>query len=160
MITQKQVTELFEYRDGDLIRKTSPANRVKTGDIAGTLTTNGYIAITISAKIYYAHRLIFLYHHGYLPKEIDHRDENKSNNRIENLRECTRSQNTFNTKLMSTNTSGHKGVGWIKRDKMWEAKIRVNGKIIFLGYFDDKEVAAQVVKIERIKLHKEFANHG
>jgi len=63
--------------------------------------------------------LIFLYHHGYLPKFVDHIDGNKKNNRIENLREATKSQNAMNQKVSTRNTSGIKGVMWHKRDKKW-----------------------------------------
>jgi len=160
MITQDQVKELFSYRDGVLIRKTAPANSVNIGDVAGYIGTNGYLRICILGKYYLAHRIIFLMFNGYLPKAIDHIDGDKSNNKVENIRECTTNQNQYNAKLRKDNKSGYKGINLDKRNKMWHARIMVDGKRIHLGYFDDPEVAEKEVRIARIKYHGEFANHG
>lgn len=90
-LTQECVRSLFDYRDGELYWKVSRGNGMKIGDLAGTVRTDGYRSIQINGKLYLAHRLIFLYHYGYIPKEIDHIDSNPSNNNISNLREsrCT-----------------------------------------------------------------------
>ena len=99
-------------------------------------------------------------HKGYLPDILDHIDGNKLNNRIENLRECTEVQNCYNAKTPKNNTSGIKGVSWSKRLKKWRAQIQVNGKKKSLGFFFDKEVADQIIRIERARLHGEFSNNG
>ena len=94
-------------------------NKVKSGDIAGSLNkTNKYYQIRLNYKNYLVHRLIFLYHHNYLPKVIDHIDRNKLNNKIENLREVTHSQNLMNCKSYKNSSSKYKGVTWIKKIKI------------------------------------------
>lgn len=72
----------------------------------------------------------------------DHKDENTLNNRRSNLREATRSQNGSNRGRPSNNTSGFKGVSWHKHHCKWGAHIRVNWKLIHLGYFTKAEDAA------------------
>lgn len=163
MITQKRLHELFEYReDGNLIRKVRTARCTKIGDVAGSFQgSSGYFRVRIEEKDYQVHRLIFLYHHGYLTEglHIDHIDGNPGNNRIENLREVTRSQNLMNSKIRSDNKSGVKGVYWNKEKRKWKTTVKMNGKEIFLGYHDFKEEAAAAAKAAREKYHGEYARH-
>ena len=141
MITQSRVKELFDYDalSGSLIwSKAKKPNQIEAGTVAGTpLGTKGYIRITVDGKSYLCHRLIYLYHHGYLPEnEVDHTDQDPTNNRIENLREVSKSCNLRNSKVSARNTSGIKGVSWHKRIGKWLVRI-TNGEEIYLGYFDD-----------------------
>jgi len=103
-------------------------------------------------------RVIFLLHHGYLTKGkcIDHIDNNSLNNKIENLRECTNSQNSHNSKLSKTNTSGYKGVNWDKRSKKWKVAIIANGKYHYFGLYVNLEDAIKVAIEARKKLHGDF----
>ena len=80
MITQKELQEIFTYKDGQLYWKTRPSNRVKIGSRAGRTRTDGYGVVSVKGKRYYIHRLVYLYHHGVLPSIIDHIDRNPSNN--------------------------------------------------------------------------------
>lgn len=162
LITQEQVKDLFDYFDGELLRKkSSPRSRnPKKGDKAGYLLETGYMITSINGKRHLLHRLIYLYHHGYFPAYLDHIDGNRANNKISNLRECTRSQNGYNSKIPMHNTSGIKGVSWCKVSRKWVAKIKFRKRCVYLGSFWDIDVAAQVIRIERIRLHGEFANHG
>jgi hypothetical protein len=94
------------------------------------------------------HRLFFYWHYGYLPKIVDHKDINRQNNNIENLRELTDSENKRNTNKRKfcrgkLATSHHKGVSWCKRRKKWVAQLRFNKKHIFLGRFDKEDDAGQ-----------------
>lgn len=113
-------------------------------------------------KTFYHHQLVWLYHHGYIPPKIDHRDRDTRNNRIENLRECTDAQNQYNSKRKSNNRSGFKGVvpttkGYVKP---WKAKITISGKVLTLGYFDDP-AQAHAAYVEAAKRHAgEFAHVG
>ena len=107
-----------------------------------------------------AHRIGFLHYHGYLPEMLDHIDGDGSNNRIENLRECTASENAYNSKLRIDNTSGIKGVYWHKHGKKWYSNITVEGKVKRLGYFNDLKGAKKAVEEARLKYHGEFANNG
>jgi hypothetical protein len=161
MITQERLHELFDYReDGTLIWKVNKGT-VKIGDVAGSTDDKGYYVIRIDRKGRKGHRLIFLYHHGYLTEglQIDHIDGNPGNNRIENLREVTHTQNLQNGKIHSNNTSGVKGVYWHKIANKWAAAIKVNRKQIHLGYYTILEEAAAVVKEAREKYHGEYGRH-
>jgi hypothetical protein len=151
MITQKRLHELFVYEDGNLIRN---------GKIAGSVNKRGYRVICVDYKIYKAHRLVFLYHYGYLPKQIDHVDKNPANNRIENLRAATNSQNCMNRGMLRNNTSGRKGVFFDKQTQKWRVAVRVNKKLKTFGRYDDIELAELVAVEARNKYHKEFVNHG
>lgn len=159
-IFRARVLELFSYdpRSGKLFWKVAPSNRVKVGQEAGRIESNGYRRVRIDRNDYYAHRLIFLIENCYLPEYIDHKDGNPLNNRIENLREASRSENMRNTSKRSNNTSGIVGVCWGKSRNKWQAECTDrNGKRTHLGYFTDIQVAAEVVKAFRLQEHGEFA---
>ena len=104
MLTQKRLKELFDYQDGQLIRKTNRAsngngNRWKAGTILGFPLNGGYVGASVDFKKYKLHRLIWLWHKGNLPTlDLDHKDGDPSNNRIENLREETIAENNRNKK--------------------------------------------------------------
>ena len=162
MITQELVKELFEYRDGDLYwKKINPyAHNIKIGAEAGCLKNRGYLCTKINGKSYLNHRLIFLYHHGCLPKFIDHINNIKTDNRIENLREATVSQNALNKKQQSNNTSGIKGVSWNIQAQKWRVRLQINGKEKSFGAYYDFDAAKFIAETMRHKFHGEFANHG
>ena len=158
-ITQQIIDNLFLYQDGDLFYKKS-VGKMLAGKKAGTINGSGYCQICVKGKIYKTHRLIFLLHHGYLPREIDHIDGNPLNNKIENLREATHTQNSMNHKLSKTNKSGFKGVSWCKKSNKWRATCRAFGKKHSIGYFKAIEDAVKAVKNFRLLNHGNFANNG
>ena len=120
MITQSQLHQMFEYReDGNLIHRYTVKGGKQKGDVAGSPHNAGYRQICIDRKKYLIHRLIWCYHYGQMPTQIDHINGKRSDNRIENLRECSYSENHGNRRLSSTNTSGYKGVFLDKRDGFW-----------------------------------------
>jgi hypothetical protein len=160
IITQDYVKQLFEYRDGALYWKISLNSRSIIGKKAGSLSSKGYFRVSINGKTRYIHRLIFLMHHGYVPKIIDHKDGNSLNNKIENLRSATYFENCMNAKLSKTNTSGVKNVCWYKGRDKWHVRVSINGKEKSFGYFDDLELADLVAQEVRDKYHGKFANHG
>lgn len=158
MITQQRLHELFEYRDGTLIWKVTR----RAGKVAGTFDkSTGYYRIHIDKIYYRLHRMIFLYHHGYLTDglQIDHTDGNRTNNRIENLREVTNQQNQFNSKTSSRNKSGIKGVSWNEAKQKWEVRIMVNNRNKFIGYYDTLEEAEAAAIKARNELHGDHARH-
>jgi hypothetical protein len=163
MITQERLHELFDYReDGNLLWKVIKCRWMKMGHVAGTLDhITNCRHIKIDGKRYRLHRIIFLYHYGYLTDglEIDHIDGNKTNNRIENLREVTSSQNIMNTKLSVRSTSGIKGVFYDKRSKKWQSRIFKNGGYIHRRSHSTIEEAAAAVEEARVKYHGEYARH-
>ena len=157
---KQQLNELFDYKDGQLIWKISTAKCIKIGDIAGSICkTNGYRVIRINKILYKAHRLIWIYFNGDIDTalQIDHINQIRSDNRIENLRLATRSQNGSNRPKQKDNTSGYKGVSWSKQHKKWVAQIIKNKKLIYLGLFATPEVASQAYNAAATKLQGEFA---
>lgn len=161
-ITRDLVRELFDYRDGFLFRKVSIGNQVQKGDLAGFIRQNGYRAIKINSKAYGAHRLIYLYHHGYLPEFLDHVDGDPSNNNISNLREATRAQNAMNKKKNTSingnpTSSIYKGVVWNKRREKWQVTITIAGKKKHLGYFTSETEAARAYDDAAIEAFGDFA---
>ncbi len=151
MLNKEELNNIFEYNNGDLIRK-------KTGKIIKS-PTNGYFRAAINKKNYLAHRIIFMMHHGFVPTIIDHINGNRSDNRIDNLRAADNSQNAWNRIANKISTSSIKGLRLRKNNK-WEARIQVNNKSKYLGVFDNIELAELVVIEARNKYHKEFANNG
>ena len=89
--------------------------------------------------------------------QVDHRDRNGLNNRRQNIRLCTPSENSCNVGLKENNTSGYKGVSWHKPTKKWGVKIRVCGKRIHLGHFTNKHRAAKIYNEAALKYHGKFA---
>jgi hypothetical protein len=90
--------------------------------------------------------------------QVDHKDGDGLNNSRSNLRLATHQQNQWNRGKYKVSTSGIKGVYWYAKTSKWTAKIRVNGKLINLGYFAQKDVAAQVYAEAAKKYHGEFAH--
>lgn len=158
MIEQDVLHELFEYRDGVLYWKVNKSN-VKAGDMAGCLNNSGYYTVKVNSKQYLIHRLIYLMHYDMLPEFIDHKDNNPLNNRIENLRAATFSQNQHNRKINKNNTSGVKGVCWHPPAGKWVARLTINGKYKHLGLFNNIEEAKKAVEKQRSIHHKEFARN-
>jgi hypothetical protein len=157
MITQELVKELFHYRDGELYWKTAN-HKTDTHTAVGSISSNGRKIVWVLKKSMLVHRIIFLYHHGYLPEFIDHIDGNPINNKVENLRPATRTENNRNAKIRKDNTTGVKGV--YPQQGGFVAHTRINGKLRYLGWFKTVEEAAIVVKQARELHHKEFARHG
>jgi hypothetical protein len=152
-LTQDQVKSLFDYKDGNLYKKIN-------GKLSGSKHADGYLRSHINYKSHYNHRLIFLIHHGYMPKYIDHIDGNPANNCIENLRDVTNSQNQQNKKLNENNKSGFKNVHWSNSMKKWCVQITVDKKLQTVGFYDCLDVAGIAAKEARSQLHGEYANDG
>lgn len=132
----KRHAHLFKYHEcGNLSRKKA-YHKAHQGRFIGCIQKNGYVRIAVrdngKIKPLLAHRLIFYMHHGYLPSLIDHINRNPSDNRIENLREATVSENHRNRDMRKTN-------------KYHGVRKTPNGKYSFtlnVGTFDSEDVAA------------------
>jgi hypothetical protein len=131
--------------------KHKPYSTFKVGDIASGLN-RGYIHIKFNSKQYRAGRLAWLFTHGKWPNNhIDHIDGNRSNNKINNLRDVTKHENQFNiTKVRAK--SGYIGAYKTKFGK-WQARIRVNKKTLALGTFDTPELASKAYQAAKLKYH-------
>lgn len=160
-ITQQELLDLFEYDNGKLYRKVKTTNNFPAGKEAGYFHKSaGYRNVGINKEQYRTHRIIFMMHHGFVPEFIDHINNDKLDNRIENLRPATRRENNSNVKMRKDNTSGIKGVAWYPITKRWTVQIQHNRKKIRIGYFKDIELAELVAIEARDKYHGKFANHG
>lgn len=158
-LTQARLKELLNYDpDTGLFIRLLPSGPSKPGDIAGYKNLHGYVLISVDGIQYYSHRLAWLYMTGNWPKvEIDHRDMNKANNKFDNLREATLSQNAINKCIQKNNTSGFKGIYWDKSRKKFAAQIKINGKHIHLGRFHTLESAYAAYCEAAKRYHGEFA---
>lgn len=117
-------------------------SRYAKGARAGTLNHDGYRRIGIDGKDYTANRLAWLHVHGEWPASaIDHKDGARDNNRIDNLRPATRSQNAANMARRRDNAAGFKGVYFHKVARRWSAMITIDGHNKYLGLFDTPEAA-------------------
>lgn len=138
----------FSYEKGTIFWK----NGKRIGKEVGSIYKNGYKATMVGKIRYYVHTIIFAMHYNYFPNLIDHKDRNKLNNNISNLREATPALNTINTGDFANSTSGVKGVSLFKRTGKYTAQIKVNQKKIHLGYFKTIE-DAQIARINAEKLY-------
>lgn len=148
-LTQGRLQELLIYdpETGIFRWKHRPQSRPSwnarfAGKIAGTLNLIGYVQIGIDLKLYFGHRLAWLYVHEAWPSlGIDHIDGDGSNNKIANLRVATKSENQQNRPRISKNSSGTLGVSWDKPRKKWAVSAFLDGKQHHLGRFTSKEEA-------------------
>jgi hypothetical protein len=157
ILTQELVKRNFEYIDGELYWRYMP--HPAKNKHAGWIDASGHRSIGFIGHTFKAHRMIYLYHHGHLPEFIDHIDNNPQNNRIENLREATAIQNSWNQKKRKTNTTGVKGVSWNKKTSKWIARCMINYESHYLGHFESLEKAQKALIDFRTKNQGEFARH-
>jgi hypothetical protein len=156
-----RIRQLLEYRqDGSFVwlprHDDARFNSTWAGRIAGCHTDKGYIKIGIDGIGYFAHRLVWKLHTGDDPEDmIDHINGIRSNNRIENLRDASQTQNARSSKR-AHGKSRFKGV-YVARGGRFGARIKVNGAAIFLGHFPTEEGAARAYDIAAVKHHQEFA---
>ena len=158
----EDIREYLRYEDGKLYWTKKPCSRVIVGDEAGHVSkTTGYRRIIFRGTQYRTHRVVWFLVKGEQPPNIlDHINNNRLDNHIDNLREVTPSQNRLNTKDRKDNTSGVKGVGWHKGNNKWRARVNDGNKRIHIGYFTDLQEAEKSIKEFREILHGEYANHG
>jgi hypothetical protein len=150
--------EYFQYEDGKLFWKKNKGV-MKVGMEAGSYTQH-YKQLKLDGKRYLVSRLVYLMHHGNLPKYVDHINNDTWDNRIENLRAATSLQNNHNRVLSVKNKTGVKGVFWDKNVKKYKAQITYNYKQMHLGFYQDLELAELVVSMAREKYHGKFAHDG
>ena len=120
-----------EYFETD--RACSTWNSRYAGERAGCKLQHGYVGVAIDNQRFLLHRIVWIVATGEEPLVIDHIDGNPSNNRIENLRNCSFSENSRNQKKSAANTSGITGIRF--RKGVWEAYGKVNRKYFLFGFF-------------------------
>lgn len=161
ILTQEDLKGLFSYnQDTGVFERLKAYNGAPAGVVSCKPSSNGYLRITINSKLYYQHRLAWLYMTGKWPSiQIDHIDHNKTNNRFYNLRLVSYNENARNKKLSKANTTGITGVYWREDRNKWQATISANGKYKYLGDFKDINDAIIVRKNAEIK-YGYHDNHG
>lgn len=119
---------------------------------------SGYQFIRVKGKKYAARRLAWFYVNGKWPDDtIDHINGEKSDNRIDNLRQASRKHNNFNRQRYRNNTSGFKGVTWHKASRKWMARVYANRQVYELGCFNSKIEAANAYNNAATSVHGRFA---
>lgn len=162
-LTHARLCALLRYlpETGDFVWLVKRNEQILQGHLAGRWHNKGYREITVDRKTYFAHRLAWFYVYGEWPVgEVDHRDTNKGNNAIANLRLASRSLNQGNVKIRRDNTSGLKGVYWSRTRKKFVAQIRRAGFTKNLGGFDTAEEAHTAYCEAAREYFGEFARAG
>lgn len=157
-LTQEYLKEVLHYdpETGIFTWRSSGKGR-KLGRPAGALHKKlGSVQLFVGGRLYYAHRLAWLYMTGSWPREhIDHIDGDPSNNRWVNLREATNAENLQNQRHARKDnlSSGLLGVTWHKQGRKFMAQISVDEKRIYLGLHETAQEAHQAYLKAKRELH-------
>ncbi len=136
-------------------------NTKYAGKESGCISRHGRHVIGFNGKLIFRSVVVWAMHHGGWPThDVDHKNRDSLDDRIDNLRPATRSQNNANSRIYSNNTSGFKGVKWSKKYEKWEAGIKVNRKSIYLGMFDNLREACEARAKASKELHGEYSYDG
>ncbi len=162
-MTEKELNialEMLEYdQQGFFIWKQSNSNRALKGSKAGSINAAGYVCISINNKDFYSHRISWAFNRGIpLPRYIDHINGNKEDNRIENLRETTMSQNLANSKTYKSNKLGIRGIRQNTKGR-YVASMTHNQKYIHIGIFNSLDAAIKARQEKAEEIYGEHAAH-
>lgn len=145
---------IYDVRSGLVYRKTQKGWRV-----IGTKDDEGYLNAMIKGKKYRIHRLAWFLYYGKWPElHLDHVNRIKTDNRVENLRECDDYLNAANTPKMNVNNSSSKYKGVGKHKGKWRARIKHYGKRIEIGHFATEEEAFEAYAEKAKELHGKYVN--
>jgi hypothetical protein len=156
-MTPDLARELFSYDDktGQLFWKSHPSLGRLVGREACRPSLKGYFFISFKGKVLLAHRIVWMVAYGEIPNGmIDHANGDGRDNRLENLRLATRSQNAFNSRQTRA-LSGVRGVR-ATRSGTFEAAIKNNNRSIHLGTFKSLDAASAAYRSAAIEIYGEF----
>jgi HNH endonuclease len=167
-IASLQESILYNPETGVLVWRHRPVNSAHdktfntqfSGNEVGTISRLGYRVLSHKGKVFLGHRVAWAVHYGEIPNgEIDHINGNRKDNRISNLRDVSKKENTRNKGKLRNNTSGFTGVSKNALTGKWISYIKVNGKQIKIGSYAKLEDAVKAREKAQIKFgfHK---NHG
>jgi len=145
-LTAERARALLTYNaaTGLLTRRVSLSRSVKIGEVAGYAPpTKRYLYLFVDGHRYFAHRIVWLMCTGRWPTgQIDHINGDRTDNRLDNLREVSNQVNGQNKRIPKRgNTSGLLGVSWMTQAGKWRAQIKTEAGMLYLGLFTDKFVA-------------------
>jgi len=125
------------------------SNRMKAGDIAGTINAKGQRVIRVQGRLYKAHLLAHLYMLGEWPSgTLIPKDWNRDNNAWSNLEPRTHQQQAWHMREHQTNATGYRGVTYNRRRNKYEAYIKENGKRRRIGRYDTAQDASSAYEAE------------
>lgn len=161
-LTAERARELLAYDSdtGDLRWRIRLGSRAPAGGLIDSVEpSSGYINVRLDKKLYRAHRVIWLMVRGAWPHQIDHRNRNRADNRLENIRETCDALNRQNTeKVRVDSRAGLKGVYMPRRPGgKYGARIRVADKYIWLGQFETPEAAHRAYLDAKAQVHPAWA---
>ena len=166
-IIDENIMNLFYIKNNRLFWKSDRGSNKVKDKIAGHLNNKGYFYINLNKTTYQEHRILYQFYHNIILTEnqqIDHINLDKTDNRKENLRLVSHSQNQMNRKVQKNNLStGHKNIS-IKKDKYYDyffVQIKKDRKFVYRECFrTDKFTLEEVIEIRNkklLELHGEFA---
>lgn len=159
ILTAQRLREVLDYdqETGILTWKIQSSNRIKVGSQAGAMLKTGYLSISIDGKLHRAHRLVWLWVHGVWPDDdLDHINGIRTDNRIANLRDVSRTTNQQNLRAARGDNTHSGMLGVYRTDKVgkpWRASIKIDGKDKHLGNFSTKEDSYSAYIDAKRKLH-------
>ncbi len=178
MPTIEYIRECFRYESGRLYWRVRPRSHFKSDADCNTFNTRfsgkeagclGFLkrkpgkqrwVCIVNAKHILRYHIVYAMHHGFWLNQVDHKNRLPTDDRIENLRPATDSQNKANTAIRADNTSGYKGVSLDKRRNKWVAEITTDNKKQFLGSFDTPEDAHEAYKVAAKERFGQYAFTG
>ena len=159
-MTPERARILFKYNSlkGDLTWAVTTGNgKCKPGMKAGWDRGNGYLRVNFNRETLEVTTVIWLIVHGRMPiGRIDHKNLDNSDNRLDNLRESTASQNAANRNVDRRNLFGLKGVSFDRQRNLWKATIMQNYKSILIGRYKSPEEAYDAYINKAKELFGEF----
>lgn len=148
----ERLHELFDVRaDGALVRKIARPGPCWVGTVAGSVSGNGYVELTVDSVPVKAHRVVWAMTNGRWPEDqIDHINGIRTDNRPENLREATSHQNALNRRASTRSTTGL--LGAFRHGRKFIARLTFRGAKISFGCFATAEEAHQAYLAGKARL--------